>query len=371
MRRLRWPVASAMLVALALVFALGAAQPEDVAPGVSIESLRDSAGPWEIRVIRIDRNEPQIDLVAALGRGELRGRERLNGIIRRETEGGAHVVAAVNADFFRMTGDAAGGISGPCARNGELITTPRGRPGFYINANGEPQIETTRSSAEITVGERSWPMDSMNMPDEGGEGCVQICTKIGGWDIAGGCVVASLEGGPLRSTGRWQGAVTEVVAPGTARSAGEDEVLIVARNEQVREALLQAEVGEPVTIALDTPPFTEPVLQAVGGNRELLRDGQIVFEDQIRHPRTAAGFNDQEILLVTVDGRQPGWSVGMTMTELAELMLRLGCTDAVNLDGGGSTTFWTQWLTLNKPSGGAQRTVANGLLVIWDRPSRN
>ena len=61
----------------------------------------------------------------------------------------------------------------------------------------------------------------------------------------------------------------------------------------------------------------------------------------------------------------------MTLAELAQLMLRLGCTDAVNLDGGGSTTFWTQWLTLNKPSDGAQRTVANGLLVIWDRPSRN
>lgn len=368
MRRLRWPIASVMLAAVALVLVLSPAQPQDVAPGVTIEALRDSAGPWEIRVIRIERDEPEIGLVAALGRGELRGRERLNGIIRRETEGGAHVVAAVNADFFRMAGDTAGGISGPCVRNGELVTAPRGRPGFYINAQGQPQIETTRTAAEVTIGERSWPMDSMNLPDEGGEGSVQLYTKVGGWQLSGGCVVASLEGGPLRSTGRWEGTVTGVVATGTARTAGEDEVLIVARNEQVREALLQAQAGERVTITIDTPPFTEPVLQAVGGNRELVRDGRIVFEDQIRHPRTAAGFNDREILLVTVDGRQPGWSVGMTMAELAQLMLRLGCTDAVNLDGGGSTTFWTQWLTLNKPSDGGQRSVANALLVTWDRP---
>jgi exopolysaccharide biosynthesis protein len=132
----------------------------------------------------------------------------------------------------------------------------------------------------------------------------------------------------------------------------------------VRAALLDTRAGERVEIALETPPFNEPVLQAVGGNRVLVRDGEVVAEDQVRHPRTAAGFNDREIILVTVDGRQPGWSVGMTMTELAHLMQRLGCTEAVNLDGGGSTTAWAQQFILNRPSDGGERSIANALLVV-------
>ena len=60
-----------------------------------------------------------------------------------------------------------------------------------------------------------------------------------------------------------------------------------------------------------------------------------------RHPRTAAGFaaNGRKLIIVTVDGRQAPYSDGMTLRELANLMLALGARDAINLDGGGSTTF--------------------------------
>ena len=60
-----------------------------------------------------------------------------------------------------------------------------------------------------------------------------------------------------------------------------------------------------------------------------------------RHPRTAVGIasNGTRLLLVTVDGRQKPYSDGMTLPELARLMLALGARDALNLDGGGSTTF--------------------------------
>ena len=67
---------------------------------------------------------------------------------------------------------------------------------------------------------------------------------------------------------------------------------------------------------------------------------------------------------MVVDGRQPGLSMGMTYPELAELMLKFGCTEAVNIDGGGSSTFWLGGKTMNSPSDGRERSIANGLIVV-------
>jgi hypothetical protein len=56
-----------------------------------------------------------------------------------------------------------------------------------------------------------------------------------------------------------------------------------------------------------------------------------------RHPRTAVCYTDEKIIFAIVDGRQPKLSVGMTLEELANFMASLGCIDAINIDGGGST----------------------------------
>ncbi|MEO1009476.1 MAG: phosphodiester glycosidase family protein [Planctomycetota bacterium] len=86
-----------------------------------------------------------------------------------------------------------------------------------------------------------------------------------------------------------------------------------------------------------------------------------------RHPRTAIGLtSEQEIVLVAVDGRQPGFSLGASLRELAEIMRRLGCVTAINVDGGGSTTMVIQTedeapQLVNSPSGGTERVVGSHL----------
>lgn len=95
-----------------------------------------------------------------------------------------------------------------------------------------------------------------------------------------------------------------------------------------------------------------------------------------RHNRTAIGVRaDGSILLVTVDGRTKQ-SEGMSLTDLAMLMLYLGCTDALNMDGGGSTTAYVKGFpnggVVNYPSDNGrfdhagERTVSNCILVISD-----
>lgn len=88
------------------------------------------------------------------------------------------------------------------------------------------------------------------------------------------------------------------------------------------------------------------------------------------HPRTAVGVSadGHTLILLVIDGRQPAHSVGVTLPELADLMLELGAHDAINLDGGGSTSFYLRRadgsVVTNQPSGGKWRPVANHL-GIW------
>jgi hypothetical protein len=85
-----------------------------------------------------------------------------------------------------------------------------------------------------------------------------------------------------------------------------------------------------------------------------------------RNARTLAGVRaDGTLLLVTVDGRRPAWSVGMTLPEAARLMRFLGARDAVNLDGGGSSTMTIRGEVVNRPSDRVgERPVSNGLFVM-------
>ena len=86
---------------------------------------------------------------------------------------------------------------------------------------------------------------------------------------------------------------------------------------------------------------------------------------ETRHPRTLIGTRpDGSVWLVTVDGRQPQLSAGMTLAELQSFSVRLGLNQALNLDGGGSTTMWVQGQIVNSPSDAAgPRKVSDALLV--------
>ena len=104
---------------------------------------------------------------------------------------------------------------------------------------------------------------------------------------------------------------------------------------------------------------------AVGGHHLLLTNGgACVHEDGVLHPRTALGLQRDgcTLWLVVVDGRQPGFSEGMSCREMAEFMQRLGCWDAMNLDGGGSSCLLldadgTGLRVMNQPSDKGTRPV--------------
>jgi hypothetical protein len=85
-----------------------------------------------------------------------------------------------------------------------------------------------------------------------------------------------------------------------------------------------------------------------------------------RHPRTAVGYtaDEQTLIVVVVDGRQPSLSGGMTLPELARLMVAEGAHHAYNLDGGGSSTMVVAGSVVNSPSDGRERPNSDGLLFF-------
>ena len=90
----------------------------------------------------------------------------------------------------------------------------------------------------------------------------------------------------------------------------------------------------------------------------------LAHPNQPRHPRSIIGCNDNYLLFIVVDGRQKGLSIGMTYPEMAALVKEYGCTEAVELDGGGSSTLWAMGKILNSPCDGQPRAIANGLIVF-------
>jgi exopolysaccharide biosynthesis protein len=134
--------------------------------------------------------------------------------------------------------------------------------------------------------------------------------------------------------------------------------------------------NQTVAIEMLTRPAVDD-WEVVGGNVILVKDGVAVPQtNQVRHPRTVVGFDAAKtnLVIMVVDGRKPGVAVGMSYDELAVEMLRLGCSDAVNLDGGGSSVMAVRDAAtgrmniLNEPTDGHERAVADVLGISMDKP---
>ncbi len=164
-----------------------------------------------------------------------------------------------------------------------------------------------------------------------------------------------------------------------------DHVVISARGLAGKRLAEHARIGERVGIlsSIDYtsrdcrdrfPSSWDSAFASIGGSFNFLHDGDIVNYDHdagatARHPRTAVCLNDRYIFFVVVDGRQPGYSIGMTSDELARFCRdRLGAEWGINQDGGGSSAMWLDGEIVNRPSDGQERRVANGLTMLVLEP---
>ncbi|MDT7802987.1 MAG: hypothetical protein QOI78_6420 [Actinomycetota bacterium] len=277
----------------------------------------------------------------------------------------AGAVAGVNGDFFDI--NATGAPIGVGVDHGQLQTAPASGHNLTASITDEGKARLASVFLEATVTLPSGTAvkaTNFNSPVLGRD-AIGVYTPLWGasgraTSVAGASRVLEIE---LRD-----GVVTQVrAAPADGPIAAGTTVLLA--REAGADALAALKPGDAVGVAYAPRADAGKIAVAVGGNEVLLRDGVVQPVDNVAPaPRTAVGFSADgtKLWLATVDGRQAD-SRGMTELELARHMKSLGADDAINLDGGGSSTLLARNegeaapSIRNSPSDGGERLVPNGI----------
>lgn len=352
-----------------------------LAPGVRLLQWSQDAGPQALQAVEVDRAEAFIQLGVSLGGGNSLRLEPLSRQAERLTRPERYPVAGVNGDFFYYPNARNPGIPTNAAIvDDELVRTPFTRSCLVLNPTLGPQIRILKASGAATLPDGAKLALSAVNGLRAANQLVLYTPRFGEstrTETSGTEVYLEPERFPLRPNETHRARVRAVqTGVGAAPIAAGNWVL--SGSGEVNAPLKALKPGDTVELRVDFTPALQPGEQVLGGGPRLVRDGRVSVEAEggsvggsfstARHPRTAIGFNGSKVYLVVVDGRQPGYSLGMSLAELAQVMADLGCTDALNMDGGGSTTLWARGAVTNRPSDGRERPVANGLLVFSTAP---
>lgn len=343
-----------------------------VGPGMRLILARHRRPLQRVFALKVNpRKQPSIDV--ALARGRLAGHQRTRRIARVH-----RARAAVNGDFALPSGSPVHAF----LSDGKLkrTTLARGR-NFAVSRNerrafaGKPRL----SVVLVQRGSRdSFPVDRWNdgAPVVGEIGAYTPAGIGAGAPPSGSCGARLVPKGPVRLSKNGRRLLREykVRQPGcrAGRLARRGDVVLAAP-PGTPEGLLAASLRAGSRVTVRTTFGWPGVVDSIGGTPMLVRGGRVVVGTcgaSIcgRHPRTAVGVTrNGRVLLVVVDGRRPGWSVGMSLRELAREMKRLGARNAVNLDGGGSSTMVLGRRVVNRPSDGSERAVSSAVLVLGRR----
>jgi hypothetical protein len=331
--------------------------------------------------VKVPRNDRRWELRSVHAFGKAVGLANVPAQLKLFSAVEAVPVAGINGDFYERRGPFAGDARGLQIVDGELISEPTGGSSFWIDAADQPHAGETASNLRVI-----WPDGSsspIKLNASRGNGDVAFYTptfgpttqSIGGTELVlerGGSTNSALAPWlPLRPGRIYQARVRETRKGGSAIAA---DTLVLSIGPKAKTPRLVA--GAEVKISTETQPALRGVSQAISGGPILVKDGRrqaikaaesdsyIFSSMQEQHPRSAIGWNDEYYFLVSIDGRQGRKSVGMTLDEFARELVKIGCQQALNLDGGGSATLWFEGKARNFLCDGFERDIANALAVV-------
>ena len=368
---LRRVVTGALLLGLAAAVAAPArAYTQVLMPGVtySRQVQFTTHGPVVIHVLTAPKPGGLYSLRPILSNGAILGRERVTSMEKDVSD--SATVGGVNGDFFNWNdGHPSGVLQSPPYRTRSSIgvsTTGKlsvGRVAFYGYWQG--------------LGQRR-PLTGLNQPPRG-DG-TSLFTPVWGTrtPTLAGAAEAVLEPFPPTTVGGDLSGTVLTQTSGGGTPIPRDGAVLVAHGSQAAKLIAEAPPPARVTLHIVLRPdwTATGITDALGGGPVIVRNGRAVYtagEDFLpsqvapRDPRTGVGQRrDGKIVLVAVDGRQPGYSVGLTNFELAQTLVRLGAVTGSALDSGGSTTMAFDGALLNRPSdAGGERAVAETLAVMY------
>lgn len=355
---------------------------QTIAPGVFYQALKRINPPTWVGVVRIPLPLPkELVLTSGLGDGTGFTRRTVSQIASFVQQSKGYVTAAINADYFAMNfSPYAGDPLGIHIQEGELISLPWANRSALVGLrDGRVLITRFRFSAQVKFPDGTEAsLDGLNQAPPR-EGLCLFTPAFGNTTQtpSGTTEIVATANLPLRPNNPLTLTVQRVNDTGNSQIPQDGVVLVGTGkfSEQLKTIAPNEKLEITVTLnPLDSNFDPQNISWAIGGGPRLLRDGQISIEceqegfslsfRQTKHPRTAVGLKEDALLWVVVDGRQPGYSEGMSLDELAELLLNAGCKDALNLDGGGSSTMFVRGAVVNRPSDGRERPIANALFLL-------
>jgi exopolysaccharide biosynthesis protein len=333
-------------------------------------SKDESTGPWFINVLRIDLKRATLKIVHALDEGV--GLETVSSLAARY-----QAAAATNGGYFRVNGTYRGECVGLLVLDGKLISEPHNdRAEFGLIDNGETTdvvFGHLKFSGEVSVKSGKHEVQGVNRPVETDELIVFTPefhrTTLTGPDV----IEVVVRNNKVEAVNDLRGS-SQIPADGFVVAAvGKSRAWLKANAKPGAKLFFSWSLNAIEASDKKNWPRASNIL---GGGPQLIQQGKLAITNVSEkisgtfvhdgHPRTAiAKLEGGKLLLVTVDGRQPGESIGMSLTTLAELLLELGAVEAMNLDGGGSTTMVLHNKLVNKPSDEAgERPVSDAILVF-------
>jgi hypothetical protein len=360
--------------------------------GVSYSHWVDSSGPFSIHLVTVDLRRPDIELRHARAHDALRGREKPSEMAKRTAAGGVTVLAVINADFFNLTtGENENNqvIAGEWWKGLKVTDSPydtydNAHIQFGIDASRRPFMDRYLLDAKAVAHGVATPILTLNFNPSGKPEGSALYTPRYGARTPSDTTRQTAEA-PMIGAGRRGDTLLYVRRGAVSSSSGSaipaNGAVLAAYGPGSRlEEVQGMRDGDTIRVVIATLPRTGTGALAllIGGWPRILLDGRDVAaaaptvegtisrNAEVRHPRSAIGFSrdSSTLYMVVVDGRTQK-SVGMTLTELAALMRRVGAWQAMNFDGGGSSAMIVEGALVNAPSDATgERAVGNALLVV-------
>lgn len=324
--------------------------------GLALTKIRKGTGhgPVQMYVVRVDPRDGW-RLRVATGGASVLNRGRPSRIASRHK-----ALVAVNGGFFAYDGAAVGALM----IDNEWIRLPwKGRTAVGFRPDGTARIGNMQARATAQFGSgMSIPVRDLNgWPDKGS---VTALTRRFNhyYQLRPGEMAVVVKDGFV------------VGKPGGGGVHIHPDGFTLIASGAARPYLDKVQRGQRAALRIQ-PIGWEGFTTALGGGPRLLNNGRVevtaiqeAFRADVRvglGPRTALGIDrNGRYILAVVDGRQKFHSTGLTLTEMAYTMQKLGAVDALNLDGGGSSVLAVRNRVVNKPSDGSERSVSNALLVM-------
>ena len=315
-----------------------------------------------IHVLELDLNSNKFELESVFGKDSLHNKETVSSMAKRK-----NALAAVNGSFFSNGGNPLGMI----IHQGKIIKEPiLGRTVMGITSSNEIFFDNPKFDARFyykgetsETGEcRFIELDGINRPPSEDE-VIIYTPEYGNRTMT-------------KNNNSFEIVVSneKVISTGHSNSVIPPDGYVIYACGVMCADLERVCLNDEASLELYINPIWEKTKFAVGGGPRLLKGGSVIntaseekFRPDVargRAPRTAIGITSEgKLLLVCVDGRQPKTSTGMNLKELSMLMIKLGAVDAMNLDGGGSTTLYLTGKVMNSPSDGCERPVSQALVL--------